>query len=82
MFFEKSYLKSGGKTIPGPFSKISQLSISLDQQPKNLYSLFIVESYGNILKLKCRPLSPHIKFFSKNKKGLELLSLTHFLHDF
>ena len=29
-FFEKSYAKCGGETIPRPFSKISKLSISPD----------------------------------------------------
>ena len=31
-FVEKSYKKRGGETIPGPFSKKSKLSISLDEQ--------------------------------------------------
>ena len=31
IFFEKLYTKYGGETIPRPFSKISKLSISLDQ---------------------------------------------------
>ena len=30
-FLEKSYSKCGGETIPRPFSKKSELSISLDQ---------------------------------------------------
>ena len=30
-FFEKSYTKCGGETIPRPFSKKSKLSISTDQ---------------------------------------------------
>ena len=30
-FLEKSHTKCGGETIPTPFSKISKLSISLDQ---------------------------------------------------
>ena len=30
IFFEKSYKKCGGETIPRPFSKESKLSISLD----------------------------------------------------
>ena len=30
IFVEKSYRKSGEETIPGPFSKKSKLTISLD----------------------------------------------------
>ena len=30
-FLEKSYTKGGGDTIPRPFSKKSEFSISLDQ---------------------------------------------------
>ena len=31
IFLEKSYIKCGGETIPGPFSKKSKLSINLEQ---------------------------------------------------
>ena len=31
IFFEKSYTKYGGETIPRPFSKKAQLSVSQDQ---------------------------------------------------
>ena len=31
IFFEKSYTKPGGETIPRPFSKKSKLSVSLEQ---------------------------------------------------
>ena len=42
-----------------------------------------VKGYRNILKLSCRPLFlPHIKLFQKTKKGIELVSLPHPLHDF
>ena len=39
-FPEKSYIKSGRETIPRRFSKISKLSISVDQKFKVLYVLF------------------------------------------
>ena len=39
-FLEQSYAKCGGETIDRPFSKKLKLSISLDQQPKFLNSLF------------------------------------------
>ena len=40
IFLKKSYIKCDRKTIPRPFSKISKLSISLDQYSKVLYILF------------------------------------------
>ena len=41
VFLEKSYLKCGQETIPRLFSKKSNLSRSLDQLFKVLYSLFL-----------------------------------------
>ena len=40
ILLEKSYTKCGGETSPRPFSGNLELSISLDQQFKVLYSLF------------------------------------------
>ena len=88
VFLEKSYTKCGGKTIPRPFFKKSILSIFLDQYSKSLYILFLlfaklrtIESDWN--KTANPLLLPHIKlFFFKKKRGLELVSLPHFLHDF
>ena len=73
IFLEKSHQKCGGETIPGPFSKISKLSISLDQLVLSLIQfVFIVcqvEDYRNILKLSCRQLAfTSYKAFFKNKK--------------
>ena len=42
IFLEKSYTKCGGETSPRPFSEKLKLSISLDQQSKVLYSLFLL----------------------------------------
>ena len=42
IFVEKSYKKCAVDTIPGPLSKKSKLSISLDQQCKVLNSLFLL----------------------------------------
>ena len=39
LFLEKSYTKCGGETIPRFFSKISKLSISLEQQSKVRYCM-------------------------------------------
>ena len=44
IFLEKSYPKSGGETIPRPFSKTTKLDISLDQQSEVLYSLYCMPS--------------------------------------
>ena len=46
IFAEKSYTKCAGETIPRPLSKISKLSISLDQQGKVLNSFFLL--YANL----------------------------------
>ena len=42
IFLEKLYTKCAGETIPRPFSKKSKLSISIDQQSKDSYSLFLM----------------------------------------
>ena len=46
IFVEKSYTKCAGETIPRPLSKISKLSISLDQKCNVLNSLFLL--YANL----------------------------------
>ena len=45
-FVGKSYTKCAGETISRPLSKISKLSISLDQKCKVLNSLFLL--YANL----------------------------------
>ena len=90
IFLEKSYTECGGKTSPGPFSKKSELSIlrsqNWDLQSTILYNFLLyiqVEDYRNILKLRCSPLAfTTCNDISKNKRGLELVSLHDFLHDF
>ena len=42
IFLEKLYTKCGGETSPRPFSEKLKLSISLDQEFKVLYSLFLL----------------------------------------
>ena len=42
IFLEKSYSKCGRETSPRPFSVKLKLSISLEQKPKVLYSLFLL----------------------------------------
>ena len=72
------------------FSKKLKMSMSLCQQSKVLYSLFLlyaqIEAYRNILKLRCRPLLfISFKAFSKNKKrsgtSLPLLFAALFLKE-
>ena len=75
IFFESSYTKCGGETSPRPFSNKIK---SLDQQPKDLYNLFLlqaqVEGYQNILKLRCGPLA-----FTSYKAFLHKYSNQYFL---
>ena len=56
IFLEKSWMKCGGEASPRPFCKKSKLNISLDQQYKILWRLFLsyvhVEVYQNIVKLR------------------------------
>ena len=42
IFFENSYTKCGGETTARPFSGKLKLNISLDQQFKVLYRLFLL----------------------------------------
>ena len=44
IFLEKSYTKCDSETCPRPFSKKSELSISLDEQSEILQFAFIVYS--------------------------------------
>ena len=75
IFLEKSNKKCGGETSPRHFSEKSKLNISLDQQSKVLYNLFLlylqVEIYQNLLKFAFTS----NKAFLKNKKrsGISLL---------
>ena len=84
IFLEKSYTKCGGETSPSLFREKWKLSISLDKSSKILYSytVFIVwpiEIHWNYAADHL--LSPHIKLFKKIR-GLELVTLPHFLHNF
>ena len=70
IFRKKSYAKYGGEAMHGPFSKKSKLSISLDQQSKTLYNLFLIYAkLRTILKLNCRSLNfTSYKAFLKKQK--------------
>ena len=83
IFLEKYFTKWAEVTSPRRFTKKSKSTTSLNQQSKILYSLFLlfgqVEDYQNILKVRCSALAFTLK---KNKKGLKLVFLPHYLHDF
>ena len=53
------------------------MGISLDQYHAKMWAIKILSNEA-VDKL----LLPHIKLFSKAKRGLELVSLPHLLHDF
>ena len=79
IFYEKSYTKFSGETIPRPFSKKWKSMEYLWINNLKFYAVhFIVwqvECYQKILKPRRRPLAiPHI--------SLELVSLPHYLHYF
>ena len=87
IFLEKSYTKCGGKLFRGPFLKNQNWVYLWISNLKSYIAFFIlceVEAYRYILKLSCEDhlLLPHIKHFEERKRGLELVSLSHFLHDF
>ena len=87
ILLEKSCTKYGGETSLRPLFKKSKLSIPLDQQSEILHSLFWlyvqVEIYQNIITLRCWSLRLTLcKAILKTKRGLELVSLPNFLHDF
>ena len=87
IFLEKSYIKYDGETSPRLFSENLKLSISLDQSSKVLYSFLLL--YGKLRAIKTYQnqvayhlLSPHIKLFQNIKRGLALVSLSYFRHNF
>ena len=50
IFLEKPYIKYDGGTSPSPFSGKSKLRLSLDQQPKGSYNLFLLYSRLNTIE--------------------------------
>ena len=51
IFLEKSYTKFDGETSPRPFSEKLKLSISLDQESKVSYSLFLLYAKSKAIKI-------------------------------
>ena len=79
IFLEKSYTKYDRETSPGRFSKKSQnwVYLWINSLMYSLLLLFVqVKDFQNMLKLRCWPLA------FKSKRGMELVSLLHFLYDF
>ena len=77
IFFEKWYTECSGETIPWPFSKKSKLSISLDQQSKVLYGLFLLYARLRTIKIywtwaTYHLLLPYMKLFFQSESGTSL----------
>ena len=70
IFLEKPYTKYDGETSPRPFSEKLKLSISLG----NSLKFYRVCFYCLVL--------PNVNLFYKIKRGLGLVYLPHFLHNF
>ena len=88
IFLEKSYTKCGGKTSPRSFPGKLILRISLDQYLKFYRVCFYcIASWGLSKYIETKQQATcfhliHIKLFKKIKKGLELVSLPSFLHNY
>ena len=68
IFFEKSYTKYDGETSPRSFPEKSKLSISLDQESKVSYSLFLLYAKPKTIEIYWNYAAdylhlPHIKLF-------------------
>ena len=77
IFLEKWYTECSGETIPWPFSKKSKLSISLDQQSKVLYGLFLLYARLRTIKIywnwaTYHLLLPYMKLFFQSESGTSL----------
>ena len=78
-FFEKSFTKCAGETIPRHLSIKSKFSRSLDQCCKVLNTLLLC--YANLRAIKIHAdhlLLRNIKLFRKTKSVPELVSMPHF----
>ena len=51
IFLKKSYTKCGRETSPRPSSEKLKLTMSLDQLPKVLYSLFLLYATFRAIKI-------------------------------
>ena len=86
IFLEKSYTKCAGETIPRPSCKKLKLRC-LWIHSLYFYTVcfYYMRSWGlsKDVKTKLHTTCFYLmKFFQKTKRGLELVSLPHFLHGF
>ena len=85
LFLVKLYTRCGRETIPIPFSKNSKLSITLDQYSKVVYILFFFacQRWGlsKVIETKLQTTCFYL-IHSVFKRGLELVSPSHFFHIF
>ena len=86
IFIKKSYTKSGGETSPRHFAEKLKLSLSLTQESKVLCSLFLLNAKLRVIEIYWNKSADHlllpIRLFQKINRGLELVSLPHFLDNF
>ena len=87
IILEKPYTKCDGETNSRPSSGKLKLTVFLDQQPKNLYSFFLlhgklraIETYWNWAADHL--LVPHMKPLRKINRSGTSPPLPHFLHNF
>ena len=78
IFLEKSYKKYCGDAIPRAFSRKSKLNISVDQQCKVLYKLFL----STKVQTTCFYLIYSSLKNTKTKGHLKVVSVLHLLHHF
>ena len=90
IFLEKSYTKCGEEASPRPFflKKKSKLSISPNQQSEILYSLQYFYAQVEVYQIYLKKSAYHLlltytkPLLKSRKRGLDLVSLHHFLYDF
>ena len=54
IFLEKSYTKNDGETSPRPFSEKLKVNLSLDQQSKVSYSLYLCYAKLRVIKIETK----------------------------
>ena len=84
IILEKSYTKCDGETSPRPFSeKLKLRYLWINRRRFCTVCFYCMQSWGRIeTKLQTTFFYPHIRLFKKIKRGLGLVSLPHFLHNF
>ena len=85
IFLEESYTKCGKETISRPFLKNQNWPyLWINILRFYIFRFNCLPSWGlsKVIETADHLLLPHIKLFKKTKRGLELVSLPHFPHDF